>query len=92
MGVGDTLSVEVQRSMDYFESQLRQAPVRKIYLSLDSPHQGTIAELMTQLTLMPVETYIPAINRADEVAFSTASYASLGIALGDDNISSAVGQ
>jgi MSHA biogenesis protein MshI len=90
MGVGDTLSVEVQRSMDYFESQLRQAPVRKIYISLDSAHQSTIAELLTQLTLMPVETYIPTINRADELPFSTASFASLGAALGEDTYSSAV--
>jgi MSHA biogenesis protein MshI len=90
MSVGDTLSVEVQRSMDYFESQLRQAPVRKIYLSLDSIHQSTIADLLTQLTLMPVETYIPPIKRTEELSFSTASFASLGAALGEDILSSAV--
>ncbi|MFT4939359.1 MAG: MSHA biogenesis protein MshI [Paraglaciecola sp.] len=90
MAVGDSLSVEVQRSMDYFESQLRQAPVKKLYIYLDSAHQSTIAELMTQLTLMPVETYIPEIKKADSLAFSTASFASLGAALGENNISSAV--
>ena len=90
MGVGDSLSVEVQRSMDYFESQLRQAPVKKICISLDSTHQSTIAEVMTQLTLMPVETYVPAINRVSELAFSTASYASLGAALGENHTNSAL--
>lgn len=31
-GLADTLSLEIQRSMDYFESQLRQAPVASIEL------------------------------------------------------------
>jgi MSHA biogenesis protein MshI len=32
LGVADNLSLELQRSMDYFESQLRQAPVASIEL------------------------------------------------------------
>ena len=38
MGVVENLSLEIQRSMDYFESQLRQAPVKKVYVSLDTIH------------------------------------------------------
>ncbi|MGL4614482.1 MAG: MSHA biogenesis protein MshI [Shewanella sp.] len=34
-GLADNLSLEIQRSMDYFESQLRQAPVVSIELLID---------------------------------------------------------
>ncbi|ABV89083.1 hypothetical protein [Shewanella pealeana] len=34
-GVADNLSLELQRSMDYFESQLREAPVSSIELVID---------------------------------------------------------
>lgn len=34
-GVADNLSLEIQRSMDYFESQLRQAPVASIDIFVD---------------------------------------------------------
>lgn len=34
-GVADNLSLELQRSMDYFESQLREAPVSSIELVMD---------------------------------------------------------
>ncbi|MGS0693709.1 MSHA biogenesis protein MshI [Shewanella sp. 0m-4] len=34
-GVADNLSLEIQRSMDYFESQLREAPVSSIELVMD---------------------------------------------------------
>lgn len=34
-GLADNLSLEIQRSMDYFESQLRQAPVASIELLAD---------------------------------------------------------
>ncbi|QYJ86499.1 MSHA biogenesis protein MshI [Shewanella mesophila] len=35
LGIADNLSLELQRSMDYFESQLRQAPVASIELLMD---------------------------------------------------------
>ena len=41
MGVSESMSVELQRSMDFFESQLRQAPVKKILLHLDTEASGT---------------------------------------------------
>lgn len=34
-GLADNISLEIQRSMDYFESQLRQAPVASIELLID---------------------------------------------------------
>jgi MSHA biogenesis protein MshI len=33
--IADNLSLEIQRSMDYFESQLRQAPVSSITIVTD---------------------------------------------------------
>ncbi|WP_299805409.1 MSHA biogenesis protein MshI [uncultured Shewanella sp.] len=38
-GVADNLSLEIQRSMDYFESQLREAPVSSIELVIDGERE-----------------------------------------------------
>lgn len=43
-GLIDTLSLEVQRSMDYLVSQLKQDPVKSVLLALPSEHQTLIAE------------------------------------------------
>jgi len=45
-GLADNLSLELQRSMDYFESQLRQAPVASIELLING-HVGKLAELVS---------------------------------------------
>jgi len=45
-GMADNLSLELQRSMDYFESQLRQAPVASIELLING-HVGKLAELVS---------------------------------------------
>ncbi|MCE9685926.1 MSHA biogenesis protein MshI [Shewanella sp. AS16] len=37
LGTADNLSLEIQRSMDYFESQLRQAPVASIEVLMEGP-------------------------------------------------------
>lgn len=81
MGVGDNLSVEIQRSMDYFESQLRQAPVKRIVLGIDSPHLDKLADIMQRLTFVsvtPIEQPVPADR---DLHFNSGSYASLGAAL-----------
>ncbi|UJF21992.1 biogenesis protein MshI [Shewanella sp. OMA3-2] len=44
-GLADNLSLEIQRSMDYFESQLRQAPVSAINL-LTEGEQAALAKLV----------------------------------------------
>jgi MSHA biogenesis protein MshI len=54
MGSVDNLTLEVQRSMDYFESQLRQAPIKKIVVNVDSPHLDAICNIMRELTLIDV--------------------------------------
>ncbi len=45
-GLADNLSLELQRSMDYFESQLRQAPVASIELLING-HVEKLAELVS---------------------------------------------
>lgn len=80
MGVGDSLSVEIQRSMDYFESQLRQAPIKKILLGLESAHIEEFCDIMQKLTFMPTEVLKPAISHADELKYSNSYVGSLGAA------------
>jgi MSHA biogenesis protein MshI len=84
MGMGDTLSVEIQRSMDYFESQLRQAPVRRIVVYLNSPIQQQLAEIIKDLTFMPVEVIALPLNSPE--VNQTVSLASLGAALSETEL------
>jgi len=81
MGVVESLSVEVQRSMDFFESQLRQGAVKKIVMSLDSAHQDVVGELIGKAMLIDVEILSPEINKLPDLAFSDASWGSLGAGL-----------
>lgn len=45
-GMADDLSLELQRSMDYFESQLHQAPVSSIELLINGQAEK-LAELIS---------------------------------------------
>ena len=85
MGVVDNLSLEIQRSMDYFESQLRQAPVKKIYLSLDTNHQDALAEFIKEVIFVSVEKFIPNVAKNTDMPIAPSSLASLGAAI--DNAS-----
>lgn len=81
MGVVESLSVEVQRSMDFFESQLRQGAVKKIVISLDSEHQEVIGELIGKAMLIDVEMLAPDMEKLPEFTFADATWASLGAGL-----------
>ncbi len=59
-GLTDSLSLEIQRSMDYFESQLKQAPIKNIQLALPSEHQELIAQQISQH--FPTEVKVMAIS------------------------------
>ncbi len=78
MGVSETLSVELQRSMDFFESQLRQAPVKRIYLNLDTQHQAVLAKLITDAMQVEAEAFIPDCPKFESLSFTDASLAALG--------------
>lgn len=81
MGIIDTLSVQIQRSMDYFESQLRQAPVQKILLCVDSQHKQALAQQIEKMTSIDVAIFSTNIELAAGLPASTADYIALGAAL-----------
>lgn len=85
MGVIDNLSLEIQRSMDYFESQLRQAPVKKVYIALNTIHQDALAEMIKQVIFVSVEKFVPNVAIDNDITITSSSFASLGIAI--DNAS-----
>ncbi|GAA5219002.1 type IV pilus biogenesis protein PilM [Corallincola platygyrae] len=58
-GVVDNLSLEAQRSLDYFESQLRQPPVKQILVSLPGAHSELIIELLSANFFIPVSSFEP---------------------------------
>lgn len=57
MGLVDNLALEIQRSMDYFESQLKQGPIRKVKLRLDSDELATISEIIQQFSQVDVSVF-----------------------------------
>jgi MSHA biogenesis protein MshI len=81
MGVVDNLSLEIQRSMDYFESQLRQAPIKKVYISLDTTHQDALAEFIKEVIFVSVEKFIPNVTKNTDMPIAPSSLASLGAAI-----------
>lgn len=85
MGVVDNLSLEIQRSMDYFESQLRQASIKKVYVALDTIHQDPLAEMIKQVIFVSVEKFIPDVRANEDMPIKSTSFASLGAAI--DNTS-----
>lgn len=80
MGISESICVQIQRSMDFFESQLRQAPIKRILLKLDSPHMSFICEQISQAMGTPCEAFKPDIVCADELNFKMASFSCLGAA------------
>ncbi|WP_188696110.1 type IV pilus biogenesis protein PilM [Bowmanella pacifica] len=80
-GVADSLSLEIQRSMDYFDSQLRQAPVRKLLLCIDTPFMAELAQLLQEATLLDTQIIEPNLAHADGLSFSSGSLTSLGAAM-----------
>ncbi len=54
LGALDTIGLEIQRSTDYFESQLKQAPISNIVLCLDHQERDTIVESISSSFSLPV--------------------------------------
>ena len=81
LGIVDNLALEIQRSMDYFESQLRQAPVRRVFISLDTRHQGILAGMIKDIILISIDSLKPSIDCLPDLKPGASFYASLGAAL-----------
>lgn len=54
-GFIDKLSIEMQKSIDYFERQLKQSPVKEIKVLLPIEKESFIARKLSENTLLPVE-------------------------------------
>lgn len=81
MGLVDSLSVQVQRSMDYFESQLRQPPVRKIQLRLDTAHSALVAKQINQVIPAEVTALEPDVIVHAPLSRQRLNFTALGMAL-----------
>jgi MSHA biogenesis protein MshI len=55
MGLIDNLSIEIQKSIDFFERQLKQPPVKTINVLLPIEHEAFIARKLSENTNVPVE-------------------------------------
>lgn len=78
MGIADSLCVQIQRSMDFFESQLRQAPVKRILLKLDTPHEDHLKNAVSSAMGISCESFIPSISLNPDFNFKMASFSCLG--------------
>lgn len=82
MGLLDSLSIQVQRSMDYFESQLRQAPVRKVMLHLQTPHSEVVIQQLRQVVSADISLLQPDVQVTDPLKLRSINLISLASALG----------
>lgn len=80
MGMTDSLTVQIQRAMDFFESQLRQAQVKRILVKLDTPHMAYICHVITETLGLPCEVMQPNLICADQLNLKLASFSCLGAA------------
>lgn len=81
MGVADSLSVQIQRSMDYYESQLRQAPVKDIRLKLDTPHLAVVVSLVQQAVTARVAFLESGVVVPQVINEQRLNYAAIGAAI-----------
>ncbi len=78
MGIIDSLCVQIQRSMDYFESQLRQAPVKELLLKLDTQFTDFASQKISSEMGIPCRSFTPNIECGDKLNFKMASFSCLG--------------
>lgn len=71
-GVIDSLSLEIQRSTDYFERQLKQAPIKDIQLLLPVKEQAFLVTKLAENTTTPVSLFNFPDDIADRQAYATA--------------------
>lgn len=55
MGTIDSLSLEIQRSTDYFERQLKQAPIKAIQVIVPIANEDVLVDKLAQNTYIPVQ-------------------------------------
>lgn len=56
-GALEPLATELQRSVDYFESHLRQAPIKNIHIALEHTNQSLVVTSLAQLLAVECDIY-----------------------------------
>lgn len=69
-GMLDNLLLEVQRSLDYYEGQLKQSPVREIYIQINNNALGGIVNYFSatgfsQVKALDLQTLMPKLSQAE---------------------------
>ncbi|WP_111978327.1 type IV pilus biogenesis protein PilM [Algibacillus agarilyticus] len=77
-GAADNISLEIQRSLDYFESQLRQAPVKRVYFAVPNKNEALLIEKVGMnfpIPVLPLKTWLAQSLTAemDEYGYLAAS-------------------
>ena len=57
MGTIDSLSLEIQRSTDYFERQMKQAPIKEISILVPMENEAFLARKLAENTNVPVSLF-----------------------------------
>lgn len=84
-GIAETLSLEIQRSMDYFESQLRQAPAKQLLICIDTPFVDELSQTLAQMLMLETGLLQADIDKADGLQISPDTVTSLSAALRQRN-------
>ena len=77
MGAIDSLSLEIQRSIDYFERQLKQAPVKSIQVLVPMKNEGFLARKLAENATSEVQLFSMPSGCEDEREFAAAIGASM---------------
>ncbi|REL31813.1 hypothetical protein [Thalassotalea euphylliae] len=75
-GAIDSLSLEIQRSSDYFERQLKQAPIKEIQVILPIKTQNYIVTKLAENTNTPVNAFVFSEQHQDKAMYAAAIGAS----------------
>ncbi|WP_448553232.1 hypothetical protein [Thalassotalea montiporae] len=75
-GAIDSLSLEIQRSSDYFERQLKHAPIKEIQVILPIKTQNYIVTKLAENTNTPVKAFVFSEQHQDKAMYAAAIGAS----------------
>ena len=56
-GALEPLATELQRSVDYFESHLRQAPIKHIHIAIEHVKHNIVAKSLAQMLAVECDVY-----------------------------------
>mgnify|MGYP005989176415 CR=1 FL=1 len=89
MGGSDMIAIEIQRSIDYFESQLKQPPIKNAFLAMEGNNADLLVDALNQV--LPVKTKLIPLDNLDGQSDLDSSYiAAVGAALYSQPLKNAV--